>query len=550
MANIKIMDTKAVVQFDCLGTPTHYRIGETSDFSDSTWTEFDNPELIIEYNLPTIKTYNLFAQVKNSVMESNIKSIVVDRLDDYITINLKVIILDGGNSQTNTNNIPVILQYDGTPIQYKYALNPVLVNNLVEWSDYTWNDYTSFPSSFYIGGSDGIKNLYFLLKDSRDATSELNNIITYYSPVAPTITGAEFISPSTSSHITVTPSYTGIVTEYSCEKVGQPLVWKVFTGSTFELILDSEGIVNYSIVLKNSFGQSSAYSIAIDYAPPTFGLDSILINSGDTETSDTTLSINFNKIGTDDITYYRIGTNSDLSAVDWIAYTGSPVNYIINRPESSVGLVIYAQLKSINNIESEVKSDTIYFIVNDSIIVNIMGSLGGGINKLYEGKYYSYNRMQYENQFDLYNFNSGDKLTDWKIMNDAETILEFGTSGAGPGNQTANIYPVDHPYYNTVMFYGGNYDTGLYLGLYVPNGNYKLSFLISTTDDVGLINGDGRLLSINGKTPILPAIPIQHNTTFVDLGTFSIVDGKLKLMFKVLNYNMFGFSDLIIEKIS
>lgn len=132
MANIQIMDTKAVVQFDCLGTPSYYRIGETSDLSGAVWTEFDNAELIIEYQLGSIKTYNLFAQVKNSVMESNIKSIVVDRLDDYVTINLKVIILDSGNTETNTNNIPVILQYDGTPTQYKYALNPILVESLVD----------------------------------------------------------------------------------------------------------------------------------------------------------------------------------------------------------------------------------------------------------------------------------------------------------------------------------------------------------------------------------------------------------------------------------
>ena len=36
MANIQIMDTKAVIQFDCLGIPTHYRISELSDLSDAS----------------------------------------------------------------------------------------------------------------------------------------------------------------------------------------------------------------------------------------------------------------------------------------------------------------------------------------------------------------------------------------------------------------------------------------------------------------------------------------------------------------------------------
>ena len=70
-------------------------------------------------------------------MESNIKNVIVDRLDDYVTINLKVIIIDSGNTGTTSNTVNITLQYDGTPTQYKYALNPTLINGEVNWTDYS-----------------------------------------------------------------------------------------------------------------------------------------------------------------------------------------------------------------------------------------------------------------------------------------------------------------------------------------------------------------------------------------------------------------------------
>ena len=74
MANIKIADTKATIQFDCLGAPTHYRVSESNDFTGAVWTSFVNQDLIIDYPLNEFKAYNLFLQVKSSVMESNIKN--------------------------------------------------------------------------------------------------------------------------------------------------------------------------------------------------------------------------------------------------------------------------------------------------------------------------------------------------------------------------------------------------------------------------------------------------------------------------------------------
>ena len=375
----------------------------------------------------------------------------------------------------------------------------------------------------------------------------------FNNPVAPTLTNATYVSETTGNTVTITPTYSGFATQYSCET--GTTNWQSFNGTSFDLTLTESGINNFTLLLKNIYGQSSSVNISITYSPPTFGLDSILINNGDEETSNTTLSIGFTKIGTDDIAYYRLGSSSDLSAVDWIAYTGSPVNYIISRPGASVGIVVYGQVKSANDIESEVKSDTIYFIVSDIITCKIMGngSSGGNANLLFEGKYYCYSRISYSNQFKLYNWNSGAELSDWTIMNDAQTITEFGSAGGNPGGGNSTILN-GTPFYNshTLLYNDTEERAHLYWGAYVPNGTYKLSWLFSTANsDWGYINNNTRKWIINGVDMTLPSLPIQNNTTWVDSSDVVITDGKLKIEFQCYTSNKFnGFNGISIEKIA
>lgn len=551
MANIKIADTKATIQFDCLGTPTHYRVSESNDFTGAVWTSFVNQDLTIDYPLNEFKAYNLFLQVKSSVMESNIKTVTFDRIDDYVAVNLKVVILNNGISETNINNIPITLQYDGVPKFFKYSLNPELLEGEVQWDIVEWIDFNSFPSTFYIGGSDGNKKLYFLLKDSRDATSELNNNIMYYSPVAPTLTGADFLENTINNIVTITPTYSGIVTQYSCEKTGQPLIWYTFESPSFNITLDTDGLNNYSIVLKNTYGQSTSYNISITYTPLTFDIDEVIINNGDAETTTTTLSVNVTKIGTDDIAYYRIGVNPDLSSLEWLPYTSFPVNYNIAKHTQSAGVGIYAQIKGTTGLESQVKFDTIYYVYTDSVTVKVIGKGANGSQDYmtFEGKTYNYSRIIAANKFDVYEYNSAEKLLDWKIMNDAETISEFGGAGENPGGIISSAFPEGHPYRECHRWFGNETKPWVYYGLYVPNGTYKVSFLVSY-DDSSLMNAYSRSLSVNGVNITLPAIPISGNTQFVDLGNHYVSDGKLKFILGVRDNKSFGFNGITIEKIA
>lgn len=362
MANIQVMDNKAVIEFDCLGTPTHYRISDNINFTGSTWTTFPNSQLQIKYPLSEIKTYNLFGQVKNDVMESNIRTLTIDRLDDYVAINLKVIVIDNGNTGTTSNTVGVILQYDGIPTQYKYALNPNLVNGAVEWSSYTWNDYSSFPSSFYIGGSDGVKNFYFLLKDSRDATSEKHNSILYNEPVAPTLTGANYITPYSGETLTVTPIYTGLATQYSSEKLGDTPIWKSFNGTSFDITLSEIGDNTFTLKLKNIYGESTGYNYTVNFAPPAFNLESVLINSGDTGTTTNTVSVHLNKIGYGTASLMRYALTAEgITGATWVTYN-STFDYTFTDAIPDSTLTLYVQIQDTIGTLSSIQSDSIYYI--------------------------------------------------------------------------------------------------------------------------------------------------------------------------------------------
>lgn len=548
MANIKIADTKATIQFDCLGTPTHYRVSESNDFTGAVWASFINQDLIIDYPLNEFKAYNLFLQVKSSVMESNIKTVTFDRIDDYVAVNLKVVILNNGISETNINNIPITLQYDGVPKFFKYSINPELLEGEVQWDVIEWVDFNSFPEAFYIGGNDGNKIIYILLKDEREVISENNSSIMFYNPAPPVLVDVSYENKTVDGSVTITPEYSGIANEYSCELTGYDPIWKTFN-SSFDLEILESGVNNYKLILRNQFGNSEPLEIQITYDPPAFDISEVLINNGEPDTDSTELSITFTTLGIESVSQYKISDNeTDLETSEWLDYVSQPLLYSINSQLSGT-VSVYLQLKSnLGNISSIV-ADSIEYYALGSSLVKIISQGGNDDYMTFEGKTYTYSRIAYSNKFDVYDYNSAEKLLDWRIMNDAETISEFGGAGETPGDVTSSAFPEGHPYRDGHRWYGNDDKPWLYYGLYVPNGTYKVSFLVSF-DEPGSINAYSRSLSVNGVDITLPAIPISSNTQFVDLGNHYVSDGKLKLILGVRDNKAFGFNGITIEKIS
>lgn len=549
MANIKIADTKATIQFDCLGTPTHYRVSESNDFTGAVWTSFVNQDLIIDYPLNELKAYNLFLQVKSSVMESNIKTVTFDRIDNYIAVNLKVVILNNGILETNINNIPITLQYDGVPEFFKYSLNPELLEGEVQWDVVEWIDFNSFPETFYIGGDDGDKIIYILLKDERGAISENNSSIMFYNPAPPVLVDVSYENITVDGSVTITPEYSGIANEYSCELDGNNYIWKTFN-SSFDLEILEPGVNNYKLILRNQFGNSEPVDIQITYNPPAFDIGNVIINNGELDTDSTELSITFTTLGIESVSQYRISDNEiDLETSEWVDYFSQPLIYSIN-PQSSGTVSVYLQLKSdLDNISS-IATNSIEYHAPGSSLVKIIGQSNNAAEDYmtFEGKTYNYSRLIYASKFDVYDYNSAEKLLDWKIMNDTETVSEFGGTGESTGGVMSSAFTEGHPYRECQRWFGNDTKPWLYYGLYVPNGTYKVSFLVSF-DDTSSMNAYSRSLSVNGVDITLPDTPINGNTQFVDLGNHNVIDGKLKFILGVRDNKAFGFNGITIEKL-
>ncbi|MFV0501214.1 MAG: hypothetical protein ACK5MH_06450 [Bacteroidales bacterium] len=549
MANIKIADTKATIQFDCLGTPTHYRVSESNDFTGAVWTSFVNQDLIIDYPLNELKAYNLFLQVKSSVMESNIKTVTFDRIDNYIAVNLKVVILNNGILETNINNIPITLQYDGVPEFFKYSLNPELLEGEVQWDVVEWIDFNSFPETFYIGGDDGDKIIYILLKDERGAISENNSSIMFYNPAPPVLVNVSYENITVDGSVIITPEYSGIANEYSCELENNNYVWKTFN-SSFNLELLEPGVNIYNLILRNQFGNSEPLDIRITYNPPAFDIGNVMINNGELDTDSTELSITFTALGIESVSQYRISDNEiDLETFEWVDYISQPLIYSIN-PQSSGTVSVYLQLKSdLDNISS-IATNSIEYHAPGSSLVKIIGQSNNAAEDYmtFEGKTYNYSRLIYASKFDVYDYNSAEKLLDWKIMNDTETVSEFGGAGESTGGVMSSAFTEGHPYRECQRWFGNDTKPWLYYGLYVPNGTYKVSFLVSF-DDTSSMNAYSRSLSVNGVDITLPDTPINGNTQFVDLGNHNVIDGKLKFILGVRDNKAFGFNGITIEKL-
>ena len=445
---------------------------------------------------------------------------------------MKVVILNNGILETNTNNIPVTLQYDGVPKFFKYSINPELLEGEVQWDVIEWIDFNSFPEAFYIGGNDGNKIIYILLKDEREAISENNSSIMFYNPAPPVLVDVSYEYITVDGSVTITPAYFGVANEYSCELEINNYVWKTFN-SSFDLEILEPGVNIYKLTLRNQFGNSESLEIQITYNPPAFDINEVIINNGELDTDSTELSITFTTLGIESVSQYRISDNEiDLGTSEWVDYISQPLTYSINSQLSGT-VSVYLQLKSnLDNISSIV-TDSIEYYAPGSSLVKIIGKGGNASDDYmtFEGKTYNYSRIAYASKFDVYDYNSAENLLDWKIMNDAETISEFGGAGEDPGDVISLAFPEEHPYRNGHRWFGDNTKPWLYYGLYVPNGTYKVSFLVSF-DDSSLMNDSSRSLSVNGVNITLPAIPISGNTQFVDLRNHYVSDGKLKFIFR------------------
>lgn len=119
------------------------------------------------------------------------------------------------------------------------------------------------------------------------------------------------------------------------------------------------------VKLKNPYGDSSVMSSKITYEEPDLVLNSIVLNNGDSTTSNRSIKVKFNYTGFP--THYMISESPSFAGGTWIAYSSNDIDFQLSEGYSSK--TIYAKMKG-NLNESSSKSSTIELVDTTTAILN------------------------------------------------------------------------------------------------------------------------------------------------------------------------------------
>lgn len=98
------------VTLACNGTPTHYRIGETSDLSSATWIAY--PGGAISYTLSNgYGSKTIYVQVKDSSVETAVKRSTISYSEESHEVLLTGLYISGGNSVQPGNSLQLSVSY-------------------------------------------------------------------------------------------------------------------------------------------------------------------------------------------------------------------------------------------------------------------------------------------------------------------------------------------------------------------------------------------------------------------------------------------------------
>lgn len=169
LRNIYINDnvdstTSATVEVlaDFVGTPTHYRIGESADLSTFEWLTWNYPSGKIPFVMSSaLGQKTVYVQLKDSNTESGVKVDTITYLSPYVV--LSGVSINGGAQNTSNSIVDVSFQYSGAPTHYILSEDPTFVGA-------QWIAYADGTVNYQLSAGFGNKTVYAKLKDQHRET--------------------------------------------------------------------------------------------------------------------------------------------------------------------------------------------------------------------------------------------------------------------------------------------------------------------------------------------------------------------------------------------
>jgi len=337
------------------------------DFNSDLLTKAEKYVSIFENNPQKEYAYD-DAVYFTQLLKTGVKESFQNRIDALVgSPVLTSFLINSGNTDTYNNIVNLNIGYSGaTPTHY-------MISQLNNFSDGQWVEFTTGATYSFTQGSYGSKTLYCKIKNNFGESSVLNDSINYLEPML-VLNSISINSGDTSTSNTLVNigfNYQGTPTDYMLSE-NQNFVganWVSFVNNpTFNLSGSTYGLKTVYAKLKNSTTESQVVSDTIELIDTTsVSLNSIVINSGDTETISSNVNVKFNITNT--ATHYRLGTSSDLSLVSWTTYTSNDVQFTLPTYGNNI---VYGQVKN-STSESLVKSDSITLlepVTLNSMLIN------------------------------------------------------------------------------------------------------------------------------------------------------------------------------------
>ncbi|MCH6258393.1 beta-propeller fold lactonase family protein [Puniceicoccaceae bacterium K14] len=289
-------------------------------------------------------------------------------VDDSPIPSLDSFAINDGVFVTSSREVTLSHGFSGVnPTEYR-------ASEFIDFLDAAWLTYETAPL-FSLSEGDGVKQVYFQLRNENGTSSVLSDIISYAEevlaedvPSLDSFTIADGASETEDLLVSLSHVYSGFEpTEYRVSESSDffGTDWQAYASSIGFTLSTGEGEKTIYLQLRNDNGTSEILGDSINYieVDPTENvpnLDSFAIADGASETENLLVSISHAYSGIDPMEY-RVSELLDFSDTDWQAYSSS-IGFTLSAGEGEK--TVYLQLRNENGM-SEILNDSISYIEGD-----------------------------------------------------------------------------------------------------------------------------------------------------------------------------------------
>ena len=332
----------------CTNGPTDYMASESPDFSGAAWQAYSSAPSFTLSAGNGVKT--VYFKVKNAGGESAPVSDAIVLAEPPVIAMFAI-----NNGAESTTNRAVTLDNTCTngPTDYMASGSP-------DFSGAAWQAYSSAPS-FTLSAGNGLKTVYFKVKNAGGESAPASDSITLAESNTPVVTSfaINHDAESTTSRTvrlynTCTNSPTNYMASESPSFAGA--TWKTYsTGPSF-VLSTINGVKTVYFKVRNAAGESPVVSDSILLSLPLPAVTSFAINGGAETTTSRTVMLN--NACTQSPTYYMASESPSFTGASWRSYSASPA-FTLSTGDGTK--TVYFKVKNTGG-ESPAVSDTIALV--------------------------------------------------------------------------------------------------------------------------------------------------------------------------------------------